>query len=36
MDLKEMGWGDMDWNDLVEDGDQWRGLLNKAMKLRVT
>jgi hypothetical protein len=22
MDLREIGWGDMDWNDLAQDRDQ--------------
>jgi hypothetical protein len=26
MDLREIGWGDMDWIDLAQDRDQW--LLN--------
>jgi hypothetical protein len=25
MDLREIGWGGMDWIDLAEDRDQWRG-----------
>jgi hypothetical protein len=24
MDVREIGWGGMDWIDLVQDGDQWR------------
>jgi hypothetical protein len=35
MDLREMGWGGMDWIDLAEDRDQWRALVNTVMKLRV-
>jgi hypothetical protein len=27
MDLKEMGWGSMDWIDLAEDRDRWRALV---------
>jgi hypothetical protein len=23
MDLREIGWHDMDWIDLVQDRDQW-------------
>jgi hypothetical protein len=23
MDLREMGWGGMDWLDLAQDRDQW-------------
>jgi hypothetical protein len=35
MDLREMGWGGMDWIDLAQDRDQWRTLVNTVMKLRV-
>jgi hypothetical protein len=35
MDLREMRWGDMDWNDLAEDRDQWRALVNTVMNLPV-
>jgi hypothetical protein len=35
MDLRETEWGDMDWLDLAEDGDQWRALVNTVMNLRV-
>jgi hypothetical protein len=35
MDLREIGWGDMDWIDLAEDRDQWRALVNTVMNLRV-
>jgi hypothetical protein len=35
MDLREMGWGGMDWIDLAQDRDQWRGLLNTVMNLRL-
>jgi hypothetical protein len=24
MDVREMGWGGMDWIDLTQDRDQWR------------
>jgi hypothetical protein len=36
MYLKEIGWGDMDWTDLAQDRDQWRGLENTVTKLWVT
>jgi hypothetical protein len=26
IDLKEIGWGCMDWSDLAQDKDQWRAL----------
>jgi hypothetical protein len=35
MDLREIGWGGMDWNDLAQDRDQWRALVNTVMNLRV-
>jgi hypothetical protein len=35
MDLREIGWGDMDWIDLAQDRDQWRALVNTVMNLRV-
>jgi hypothetical protein len=35
MDLREIGWDDMNWIDLAEDGDQWRALVNTVMNLQV-
>jgi hypothetical protein len=35
MDLREIGWGGMDWFDLAQDRDQWRALVNTVMNLRV-
>jgi hypothetical protein len=35
MDLREIGWGGMDWIDLAQDRDQWRALVNTVMDLRV-
>jgi hypothetical protein len=34
MDFRDTGWGGIDWIDLAEDRDQWRALVNTAMKLR--
>jgi hypothetical protein len=34
MDLREIGWGSMDWIDLAQDSDQWRALVNTVMNLR--
>jgi hypothetical protein len=34
-DLREIGWGGMDWIYLHQDWDQWRALLNTVMKRRV-
>jgi hypothetical protein len=35
MDLREIGWEDIDWIDMAEDRGQWRALVNTVMKLRV-
>jgi hypothetical protein len=35
LDLKEIQWGDIDWINLAQDRDQWRGLVNAVMNLRV-
>jgi hypothetical protein len=36
MDLREIGWGDVDWTHLAQDRDQWRAVMNTVMNLRVT
>jgi hypothetical protein len=36
IDLREIGWGGVDWIDLAQDRDQWRGLVNTVMNLRVS
>jgi hypothetical protein len=35
MDLREIGWGNMDWTDLAKDMDQWRDIVNAVMNLQV-
>jgi hypothetical protein len=35
MDLREIGWDDMDWSDLAQDRDQWRALVTAVMNLWV-
>jgi hypothetical protein len=35
MDLRERGWGGMDWIDLAQDRDQWRAVVNTVMNLRL-
>jgi hypothetical protein len=34
MDLREIGWGSVDWIQLAQDRDQWRALVNTVMNLR--
>jgi hypothetical protein len=31
IDLREIGWGGMDWIDLAQDRDGWRTLVNTVM-----
>jgi hypothetical protein len=35
MDLREIGWGGMDWIDMAQDNHQWRTFVNTVMSLRV-
>jgi hypothetical protein len=35
MDLREIGWGSVDWIKLAQDRDWWRTLVNTVMNLRV-
>jgi hypothetical protein len=35
MDLREIGWGGMDWIDVAKYMDQWRALVNTVMNLQV-
>jgi hypothetical protein len=34
-DRREVGWGDMDWVNLVQDGDKWRALVNTVLNFQV-
>jgi hypothetical protein len=36
MDLGEIGWGGLDWIDLVQDRDQWRALVNTVINLKIS
>jgi hypothetical protein len=35
MDLREIGFGDVDWINLAQDRDRWRALVNTVMNIRV-
>jgi hypothetical protein len=35
MDLREIGFGDVDWIHLAQDRDRWRVLVNSVMDLQV-
>jgi hypothetical protein len=36
MDLRELGFGDVDWIYLAQDRDRWQTLVNKVMNLWVS
>jgi ribosome biogenesis protein Nip4 len=35
IELREIGFGDVNWIHLAEDRDRWRALVNKVMNLQV-
>jgi hypothetical protein len=35
IDLREIGFGDVDWINLAQDRDRWQALMNTVMKLQV-
>jgi hypothetical protein len=35
MDLREIGWGCVEWIQLAQDKDRWRAVVNAVMNLRV-
>jgi hypothetical protein len=36
LDLREIGFGDVDWIHLAQDRDRWRALVNTVINLRVS
>jgi hypothetical protein len=35
MDLRECGWGCVEWIQLAQDRDQWRAIVNTVINLRI-
>jgi hypothetical protein len=35
MDLREIGWDDVDWIDMAQDRDRQRALVNMVLNLQV-
>jgi hypothetical protein len=35
MDLREIGWGSVDWIELAQERDWWRALVNTVMNFRI-
>jgi hypothetical protein len=35
MDLREIGFGDVDWIQWAQNRDRWRALVNTVMNIRV-
>jgi hypothetical protein len=35
VDLRDIGWGGIDWISLTQERDQWRAVVNTVMNLRV-
>jgi hypothetical protein len=35
MDLREIGWGGVEWIQLAQDRDRWRAVVSAVMNLRV-
>jgi hypothetical protein len=35
MDLREVGWGNVDWIGLAQDRNSWGDVVNSALNLRI-
>jgi hypothetical protein len=35
MDVREIGWGSVEWIQLAQDRDRWRAVVNTVMDLRI-
>jgi hypothetical protein len=35
MDLREVGWGCIDWIDLAQDSDRWQALTSAVVNIQV-
>jgi hypothetical protein len=35
-DLREIGWGGVDWIHVTQDKDQWQPVVNMVMNLQIT
>jgi hypothetical protein len=35
LDLREVGWGDVDWIGLAQDRNRWRAVVNSVLNLQV-
>jgi hypothetical protein len=35
INLRDIGWGHMEWIDLVQDKDKWRAFVNTVVNFRV-
>jgi hypothetical protein len=35
MDLRDIGWGSVEWIQLAQDRHRWRAVVNTVMNLRV-
>jgi hypothetical protein len=36
INFRRIGWGGMDWIDLIQDRNQWRAIVNTVMNLQVS